>query len=301
VRALVTGATGFVGQHLVAHLEAAGDTVVPFAGVDVTDAPATSEAITTARPEVVYHLAAQASVGASWGDPAASFRVNADGTLHVLEACRAAGVERVLVVSSAEVYGTVGADPVREDAPLRPVSPYAASKVAAEYLGLQAFLGADLPVVRVRPFNHTGPGQTDKFVVPAIARRVVEAERTGTGVVTAGNLDPERDFTDVRDIVAAYRLAVEGGQPGEVYNVCSGSGVTVRKLVEALLSQADVPLRVEVDPALVRPADIPRLVGDPGRFTAATGWRPTRSITDTMGEMVAWWRAHLAEVQLPGT
>jgi GDP-4-dehydro-6-deoxy-D-mannose reductase len=293
VRALVTGASGFVGRHLVHHLEGAGDDVAPFAGVDVTDGAATREAIAAAGPEVVYHLAAQASVGASWSDPAASFRVNAEGTLHVLEACRAAGVDRVLVVSSAEVYGTVGAEPVREDAPLRPVSPYAASKVAAEYLGLQAHLGTGLGVVRVRPFNHTGPGQGDRFVVPAIARRVVEAERSGSDHVTAGNLDPERDFTDVRDVVAAYRLAVVHGEPGEVYNVCSGAAVTVRALVDALLAHAAVALRVEVDPALVRPADIPRLVGDPGRFAAATGWSPTRPIADTMGEMVAWWRAEL--------
>jgi GDP-4-dehydro-6-deoxy-D-mannose reductase len=294
VRALVTGAGGFVGQHLVAHLQAAGDEVVPFAGVDVTDGASTREAIVAARPEAVYHLAAQASVGESWSAPAASFHVNADGTLHVLEACRAADVGRVLVVSSAEVYGTVGGDPVQEDAPLRPVSPYAASKVAAEFLGLQAFLGSGLGVVRVRSFNHTGPGQSDRFVVPAIAKRVVEAERAGIDHVVAGNLDPERDFTDVRDVVAAYRLAIVDGAPGEVYNVCSGSSVTVRELVEALLSHASTPLRVEVDPALVRAAEVPRLVGDHSRLAAATGWQPRRAIADTMGEMVAWWRAHLS-------
>jgi GDP-4-dehydro-6-deoxy-D-mannose reductase len=293
VRALVTGAGGFVGQHLVAHLREAGDDVAPFAGVDVTDGAATRDAIAAARPEAVYHLAAQASVGDSWTDPATSFRVNADGTLNVLEACRAAEVGRVLVVSSAEVYGTVGGEPVREDAPLRPVSPYAASKVAAEFLGLQAFLGSGLGVVRVRSFNHTGPGQSDRFVVPAIAKRVVEAERAGIDHIVAGNLDPERDFTDVRDVVAAYRLAVAHGEPGEVYNVCSGTSVTVRALVEALLAHAQVPLRVEVDPALVRPADIPRLVGDAARLVAATGWQPRRRIDDTMGEMIAWWRANL--------
>jgi GDP-4-dehydro-6-deoxy-D-mannose reductase len=288
----VTGASGFVGTHLVAHLSDQGDEVVPFRA-DVVDGPAVAAALADARPDAVYHLAAQASVGASWSDPAGAFRTNAEGTLHVLEASRAAGVHRVLLVSSAEVYGAAGGEQLDEDTPLRPLSPYAASKVAAEFLGLQAFLGSGLGVVRVRAFNHTGPGQADRFVVSAIARRVAEAERAGHDAIRAGDLSPVRDFADVRDVVAAYRLAVERAEPGEVYNVCSGRGVAIRDLVDDLVAAAKVPLRVEIDPALVRPAEIPRLVGDGGRFAAATGWHPSRDLATTMAETLAWWRDQL--------
>ena len=195
MRAFVTGASGFVGPWLCRHLEASGDEVVP-AGHDrdVTDADSIAEALIASRPDAVYHLAAQSSVGSSWADATGTFRVNVFGTLHVLDAANACPSRpRVLVVSSAEVYGEVppAALPVAETAPFRPGTPYAASKAAAELAGLQAFLGRGLEVVRARPFNHTGPGQGPGFVVPALARQVVEASLTGATVLKTGNLTPD--------------------------------------------------------------------------------------------------------------
>ena len=227
MRAFVTGASGFVGPWLCRHLEASGDEVVP-AGHDrdVTDADSIAEALIASRPDAVYHLAAQSSVGSSWADATGTFRVNVFGTLHVLDAANACPSRpRVLVVSSAEVYGEVSplALPVAETAPFRPGTPYAASKAAAELAGLQAFLGRGLEVVRARPFNHTGPGQGPGFVVPALARQVVEASLTGATVLKTGNLTARRDFTDVRDVVAAYRLLIERGSAGES-TTCAAAG-----------------------------------------------------------------------------
>ncbi len=288
MKALVTGATGFVGPHLCAHLAASGDEVhTP--EFDVTDRAATTETIIDLRPEVVYHLAALSHVGASWEDPVATLRVNVEGSCNVLDAARAANVARVLVVGSAEEYGRVDpADlPLREDAPLRPMSPYGASKVAASYLALQAWLASGLEVIRTRAFNHTGPGQKPSFLIPALAERIASAERDGPGTVRVGSLDPVRDVNDVRDVVRAYRLLVEHGTPGDVYNICRGTGVTVRTVAEQLLALADRPLRLESDPDLVRPADVPRLVGDPAKLHAATGYEPEYSLEQTLADVLA--------------
>ena len=294
MRALVTGALGFVGRHLVHHLEASGDDVIPLDHrgphpVDITDPDAVREAIVAARPEAVYHLAGWAEVGSSWSDPVGALRLNAEGTLHVLEACRAAGVERVLSVSSAEVYGLVRAEdlPLREDAPQRPLNPYAASKVAADALALQAFLGHGLGVLRVRPFNHIGPGQSEQFVAPAIAARIARAERDGRDEIPVGNLTPRRDLTDVRDVARAYRLLVERGEPGEVYNVCSGRDLAVRELAERLVALADRPLVLVPDPSLQRPVDLPVLRGDCSKLRATTGWEPTTPIEQTLADLLA--------------
>lgn len=291
MRALVTGAHGFVGRYLVAHLAAAGDDVVAIdrADCDVTDAARVHEVVSEHRPDVLYHLAAVSHVGESWSGPAEVFRVNALGTLHVLQAARTAGVARVLVVGSAEEYGAVtpGEVPIREETPLRPMTPYGASKVAASFLALQAHLGGGLETVRVRPFNHTGPGQPPRFLVPSLAARVVAAERAGHDEVPVGALDPVRDITDVRDVVAAYRLLIEHGTPGEVYNVCRGEAHTVREIAELVLAAADRPLRLAVDPALVRPVETPALVGDPSRLIAATGWAPTIPLTRTLADVLA--------------
>jgi GDP-4-dehydro-6-deoxy-D-mannose reductase len=301
LRAFVTGATGFVGTHLVAHLRAAGDTVVA-PGVDgdepldVVEPDAVRTRIADARPDAVYHLAGLAAPGASWDDPERYAIVNAVGTLSVLEGAAAAGAQRVVVVGSAEEYGIVAADgpPITEEAPLRPDTPYAASKVSAEFYALQAFLGRGLGVLRVRAFNHTGPGQSDRFVVSALARRVAVAERGDDPTITVGNLDAVRDYTDVRDVVVAYRLLVERGEPGEVYNVASGRGVTVAHVAETLLGRATRPLTLTVDPALVRPVEVPRLVGDPSRLRAATGWSPRYTLEQTMTDVLEWWREELA-------
>jgi GDP-4-dehydro-6-deoxy-D-mannose reductase len=305
-RVLITGAAGFVGRHLTAHLTACGDEVLcvdrqpmpgsDIGGVDITDAAAVSEVFDQLRPEAVYHLAGWADVGGSWKAPVEAFRANAEGTLNVLTAAVEAGVGRVLAVSSADVYGKVDPSelPLTEDSPLRPASPYAASKVAADYLGLQAWLGRGLPVLRVRAFNHLGPGQTDKFVAPALASRIARAERDGGDVLPIGDLSARRDFTDVRDVVRAYRLLMEKGQPGEVYNVCSGVDLAVQDLADQLLAQARIPLRFETDPALLRPVEVPVLRGSHDRLTDATGWQPEIPIDQTLTDLLEDWRARVA-------
>jgi GDP-4-dehydro-6-deoxy-D-mannose reductase len=195
----------------------------------------------------------------------------------------------VLVVGTAEEYGAVdpGEIPITETAPLRPHSPYAASKVAADYVALQAFLGEGVPTVRVRAFNHTGPGQSTRFLVPAIAHRIVEAEREGRDDVAVGSLDPVRDLTDVRDVVRAYRLLVERGTLGEVYNVCSGHGLSVREIATRLVDLTPRSLQLRVDPDLVRPVDVPHLVGDPSKLRADTGWLPSIDLDATLAAVLA--------------
>ncbi|CAN5911653.1 GDP-mannose 4,6-dehydratase [soil metagenome] len=300
-RVLVTGASGFVGRHLVEHLDAAGDEVVGIDrasdGLDITDAAAVAEMVTAIGPTVIYHLAGWADVGASWRAPAEAFRVNAEGTLNVLGAAAKAGVERVLAVSSADVYGVVKPDelPLTEDSPLRPASPYAASKVAADFLGLQAWLGRGLPVLRVRAFNHLGPGQTDRFVAPALASRIARAERDGGEVLRVGDLSARRDFTDVRDVVRAYRLLVHHGEPGEVYNVCSGVDLAVSEVADQLLARATTPLRLETDPDLLRPVELPVLLGSHDRLTAATGWEPEIPMAQTLTDLLTDWRQRISD------
>jgi len=293
VRALVTGGLGFVGRHLVEHLQQRGDDVAVIDhhgehAVDITDGDALRIAIAEAAPDAVFHLAGWADVGGSWKEPVAAFRANAEGTLNVLLACAAAGVGRVLSVGSADVYGVVTEAelPLTEHSPLRPASPYAASKVAADFLGLQAFLGQGLGVIRVRAFNHLGPGQTDRFVAPALAARIAANERDGGDTVTVGDLSPRRDFTDVRDVVRAYRLLVEHGAPGEVYNVCTGRDLSVQQLADHLLTLATRPMRLETDPALLRPVDIPVLRGDATKLRDATGWTPEIPIDQTLADLL---------------
>jgi GDP-4-dehydro-6-deoxy-D-mannose reductase len=301
MRAAVTGATGFVGPHLCDHLRAAGDEVVELGdehgACDITDRASIEQLLRTRAPEVVYHLAAFSNVAASWREPTACLRVNVEGTQNVLDAARAAGVRRVLVVGSAEEYGIVDPSdiPLLEYAPIRPVSPYGASKVAASFLALQAWLGAGLETIRVRPFNHTGPGQTTAFFVPGFAARIVAAERAHTGTVTAGSLDAVRDLTDVRDIVRAYRMLMCDGTPGEVYNVSRGEGVRISEVADKLLARAERPLHIEFDPKLMRPADIPVLIGDSGRLRAATGWTPEIALDDTLDAVLADVRARVAQ------
>jgi GDP-4-dehydro-6-deoxy-D-mannose reductase len=233
-------------------------------------------------------------VAESWVAPQRTFAVNADGTLNVLDgARRLSSPPRVLVVSSAEVYGKVDATqlPIGEDAPLRPVTPYAASKVAAEFVGLQAYLGSGIPVVRVRPFNHVGPGQAAAFVVRELAGRIAAAERDGQRTLAVGNLTPERDFTDVRDVVRAYRLLIATGTAGEVYNVCSGRAVAVALLARRLLELAGADLELVTDPDLVRAVDLPVLLGDNTRLREATGWQPEIPLDTTLADVLAEARA----------
>lgn len=297
MRAYVTGGSGFVGGWLNAHLERAGDEVVrTVTEVDVTDAEAITAALLGCAPDVVYHLAALSHVGRSWSDPARTFEVNALGTLQVLEAAaRCPDPPVVLVVSSAEVYGnTAGRDPLTEDSELSPVTPYAASKVAAEYLAVQAWLGRGVRAVRVRPFNHVGPGQSPDFVVSALACRIAEAERVGGGPVRVGNLDASRDFTDVRDVVGAYRLLAAKGISGEVYNVATGHSVTIAEVARQLCNLAKVEVELVQDPDLMRPVDVPVFVGDATRLREATGWAPRIPLRTTLADMFDYWRMHPA-------
>ena len=305
MRALVTGGLGFVGGHLVEHLRECGDEVAVLdhhggAGVDITRATDVREAILEAAPTAVYHLAGWADVGASWAHPVEAFRTNAEGTLNVLLACAESGVDRVLSVGSADVYGAVTEDelPLTETSPLRPASPYAASKVAADYLGLQAFLGHGLGVIRVRAFNHIGPGQTDRFVAAALAARIASNERDGGDTVTVGDLSARRDFTDVRDVVRAYRLLVERGTPGEVYNVCTGRDLSVQALADHLLTLAAHPMHLVADPALLRPVEVPVLRGSAERLRTATGWAPAIPVEQTLADLLEHERAQ-RRVALP--
>ena len=292
MRALITGGRGFVGGWLAAHLRDQGDDlVVVDHEVDVTSTDRLGGAFRDAQPDVVYHLAALTHVGQSWEDPVEVQRVNVLGTASVLAAARACGSDpRVLVVSSAEVYGTVtdeSALPLGEDARLAPTTPYAASKVAAEYLCVQAHLAHDLPVIRVRPFNHVGPGQGSQFVVPALAARIVEAQRAGGGDIPIGNLQARRDLTDVRDVVRAYRLLVRRGAPGQVYNVCRGQTVAIAEVADRLLQLAGAELRLVTDPALVRPVDVPVVQGDATLLRQTTGWEPGIDLDTTLADVLA--------------
>ncbi len=279
VHALITGGRGFVGRHLERHLTACGDDVTIMDrpdGPDIADAPAITSMFEATRPDVVIHLAGQADVGASWTAVDETYRVNLDGTRAVLFAAREAEIARVLTVTSADVYGLIDPEniPVDEQTPFRPASPYAASKAAADVAALQAFLGYRQDVIRVRAFTHIGPGQTPRFVAAALADRIVQCEQNDTDEVTVGNLDARRDFTDVRDVVRAYRMLAVAGVAGEAYNVCSGNDVPISELADRLLALSTRALRLTPDPELMRPSDVPILRGDNTKITTQTGWRP---------------------------
>ena len=294
MKALITGAHGFVGPYLTDHLVASGDEVV---GVDrdmpIEDADAVRSRFRDELPDVVYHLAALSHVGDSWTAPAEVVRINVEGTLHVLLAAIEAGVDRVVLIGSAEQYGHVKAHqlPLTEDQPQLPVSPYGASKAAAEAMASYAMRGRDLPVVMVRAFNHLGPGQGDRLVAGSIARQVAENERSGGTTVVTGDLSPRRDFTDVRDVVRAYRALAIDGVPGEVYNVCSGRAVEVRELADTLIGLSDRPMEIVLDPERLRPVDVPVLLGSNEKITAATGWAPEIPLEQTLADVLDWWRA----------
>jgi GDP-4-dehydro-6-deoxy-D-mannose reductase len=295
VRSLITGGRGFVGHWLADHLRSLGDDVVAIdQEVEITEPGAVLAAFRDAQPEAIYHLAALTHVGQSWDEPLRVVEVNVIGTGAVLAAARQCGSDpKVLVTSSAEVYGAV-TDPSRlpltEASPTAPLTPYAASKLAAEALVTQAWLGHGQRVVTVRPFNHIGPGQTPSFAVPALAKRIVEADAAGAQTIPVGNLSARRDFTDVRDVVRAYRMLIESGDPGEVYNVCSGRDVSIRDIADGLLGLAGTSLEFETDPELVRPVEVPVLRGDPSRLQGATGWAPEIPLDQTLADVLGYWR-----------
>lgn len=306
-KVLITGAGGFVGRHLAATLrerrpgwglDLPGGPGEP-GGLDVTDAGSVSQWIASRRPDIVVHLAAVAAVTASVKDPRLAWRVNLDGTLNLVLAMQAhTPGAHLLFVSSAEVYGDSlnGPAPVDETSLLQPVNPYAASKAAADILVRQA-AAAGLSATVARPFNHTGPGQSDAFVVPNFARQIARIEAgLQPPVIEVGSLDDERDFLDVADVVDAYALLLERrADPAAraVFNVASGQAWRIGDILERLLSAARRPIEVRVDPSRLRAAPIPRVVGDASRLRAL-GWRPRRSIGDTLAAVLAEHRRALA-------
>ena len=299
MRALVTGGSGFVGTHLIAHLSEAGDDVVAtdraHGGPDITDRAAITAELDRVRPAVVYHLAGQADVAASWRDPMGTFRANGEGTVAILAGAAEVGCDRVIVVSSAEVYGTVAPEhmPITETMSLDPASPYAASKAAAEMAAIQ-WNKRGLDVIRARAFNHLGPGQSERFVAPALAGRLVRARAAGETSITVGNLDARRDFTDVRDVVRAYRLLALHGDAGQAYNICSGVDHAIADLARMLLDRTDPSIELHPDPELQRPSDLPVLRGDNTAITRTTGWRPEIPLDTTLDDLVAATVASLA-------
>jgi GDP-4-dehydro-6-deoxy-D-mannose reductase len=307
---LVTGATGFAGSHLIDHLlehepavvgwahvrerqtHHASDPRVQWDSVDLLDRKAVARALAHLQPSVIYHCAGIAHVGESWSRPLRALSVNVLGTHHVLEGVREAGLDaRVLVTGSALVYRQ-SADVLREDDPIGPSDPYGVSKLAQEMLAVRA---GDRPVFVVRPFNHAGPRQSPTYVTSSFARQIAEIE-TGTRepVLRVGNLDSQRDITDVRDTVRAYRLVIRHGAPARPYNVCSGQAYRIRDLLDWLIGRSRTPIRIEMDPERLRPSDNPVIAGDRSRIGAETGWEPKISIQQTLDDLLDYWRAETA-------
>jgi len=321
MRALITGIAGFAGSHLADLLLASGSYEV--AGIvrrateltniaaeksrlslieaDLADEDAVRRAIAAFEPERIYHLAAQASVAASWTQPADTLQTNCLCQLNVLRAAiDLAPNARVLVVGSADEYGRVAPEelPLTEDSPLRPASPYALSKVTQDLMGRMYSYSHGLYVVRVRPFNHIGPRQRTGFVVPDFCRQIALIEAGyQPPVIRVGNLAAKRDFCDVRDVARAYWLALERGERAAVYNICSGASVAVQDMLGVLLSLATLAITVETDPARLRPSDMPELVGSADLFAAVTGWRPEIPLSQSLRDTLDYWRGVVASTQ----
>jgi GDP-4-dehydro-6-deoxy-D-mannose reductase len=311
-RALVTGARGFAGRHLVARLRASDydvwelDRTPPAAGPaagpaerqavgDVGDFTLLRGLAERARPGLVFHLAALTAVSAAGPDDHRFFEVNVLGTRVLLEALVAAELRpRVLLTSSSAVYGAPprAAQPIAEDAPLAPQTPYAASKAAQETLALTYGRMHGLSVVVTRAFNHTGPGERPEFAVSGFARQIAAIERgEQPPTVQVGNLESVRDFSDVRDVVGGYVAAATRGEPGECYNVCSGEPRTMAEILDGLRALARLPVRVEPDPARLQPADVPYQCGNFAKLEGRTGWRPVIAFTQTLADLLDHWRA----------
>lgn len=301
MKALITGAGGFVGPHLTRDLEADGAEVIGLDlqnGPNLLDADAWRDLVASQRPDVIFHLAGWSDVSASWQQPIETFKANALGTLSIIEAAVAAKTERVVLISSADIYGPVplADQPITEQLAPAPRSPYGASKQAAEAIAMQAHRAHGLGVVIVRPFNHIGPGQSPRFVASAFASQIAAAERAGGGTLLHGDLSARRDMTDVRDVVRAYRLLAERGEPGEIYNVCRGRAISMAELLAGLVDRATVPVTTAVDEARLRPVELPVLEGSPDKLTAATGWTPQISLDVTLADILQDARSRCATV-----
>jgi len=302
---LITGATGFAGGHLLEHLAGTSDLVgwgrssprgeltglARWQTIDLLDRDKVRAAMAALRPAAVYHLAGAPNVAESWQDTAKPLEGNVLATAHVFDAIRRVGTDcRILLTGSAAVYAPSDT-PITENDPVAPASPYALSKLAQEQLALRAFADDGLSVIIARPFNHTGPRQTPAFVAPSMARQIALIEHGAIDpVIRVGNLDARRDLSDVRDVIRAYVALMEDGQPGEVYNIGSGVGRSMRSVLEALLSRSRVPVRVETDPARLRPTEVAALVADSTRLRQATGWQPQVSFDQMLDELLGYWR-----------
>ena len=319
MRALITGITGFAGSHLAEFILAQHPDVevygimrwrsrtenieeiqkrVQLIECDLRDATSVKNLLGQVRPDKIFHLAAQSFVPSSWNAPAESLTTNVLGQLNIFEAVRGLDIQPwIQIACSSEEYGLVHEDelPIKETNPLRPLSPYAVSKVGQDYLGYQYHMSFGLNVVRTRGFNHDGPRRGDVFVSSNFAKQLVEVE-TGKRppVIHVGNLEARRDFTDVRDIVRGYWLSLEDCQPGEVYNLCSGKAYSIQEVLDRLVELSGVEVKIEQDPARLRPSDVPVLLGDYSKFHEATGWKPEIPYDKTLADMLDYWREKIS-------
>lgn len=319
MRALITGISGFAGSFLAeylvanstgeiwgvglgspANLKALGDRII-YLAEDLADPAVANRVITQAQPDTIFHLAAQAFVPVSWEDPWATMENNIRAQVNLLHAVtRQETKPRILVVGSNEEYGRIDPSdlPIDEDTPLRPDSPYGVSKIAQDFMGLQYHLSDDLHTVRVRPFNHIGPRQNDRFVAASFAKQIAEIEAgLREPVMYVGNLEAQRDFTDVRDMVRAYVLALEMGAPGEVYNIGSGKSHSIRELLDCFLTLTSKTIRVEQDPARGRPSDTPVTFCDVTKFRTRTGWQPQIDFQQTLRDTLEFWREVIGKAE----
>ena len=312
-RVLVTGATGFAGRVLVEHLLSQGmdvagtrygeippdfpDGLIPLIPCDLKDPIDTQKTLSGAKPSRIFHLAAQAAVGLSWQEPGETFRVNSLGTVNLLDGCRALSLEtRILLVSSATVYGLPPADgKLVEDMPLRPNDPYGISKAVADQVAALYQETYGLEILRARAFNHIGPGPADKHAIGNFARQVAEREGQGGGEIHVGNLSARRNFNDVRDIVRAYALLMERGRPGEAYNVCGDTVLSVETVLDRLIALSPCPLQKVQVPERMRPVDTPLLDGDNAKLKQATGWKPEIPLDQSLKDLWDYWRGRTKE------
>lgn len=306
MKVLVTGAGGFVGSHLVPALVADAHDVVGTAlhdrgdlrYLDVRYPERVDQLVEEIKPELVFHLAGQSSVSLSWKEPSITYEVNALGTHYLLESInRHAPDAKVHIAASSDEYGKVDPSecPIDESAPLRPVSPYAVSRVTGEWIGRMFHESFGLHVVVTRAFMHVGPGQPPSFATADWARQIALAEAgRQEPVVKVGNLDVKREFGDVRDVVRAYRSVLEHGSPGDAYNVATGEPRRLQEVLDILRDLATIDIRVEVDPAKLRPVDFPVLYGDSGKLERLTGWKPEFRLEDTLADVLEYWRGEVA-------
>lgn len=302
MKALITGINGFVGFYLKDELEKNGYTVCGMDIVgggdvhyaDLTDYRSVRDALESAQPGCVFHLAGQSSAGLSWSNPQMTFDVNVTGSLNLLEAVREADASiPILMIGSSDEYGKVGEKdcPLKETFVPRPANPYAISKLAQEELCKLYVEAYGMHIVMTRSFNHTGPRQKKGFVIPDFCSRIVEMEQTGRHIMNVGNLSAKRDFSDVRDIVRAYRLLMERGSAGEIYNVGSGKAYQIRELLEMLVDMSGVEIEIYQDPEKMRPIDLPLIQSDIGKLAERTGYEPEYDIRQTLEGTLHYWRA----------